>query len=350
MSMLEPPPSPVDSLVVVRVLLAATKGAKAADVRKDLDPILGRRWPGAELASVVDRTLIKLAAAGLVVRSEGKTKKAAATFATTDAGRAAALGALGVKELPAKPKPTWASVKKSLLTATALGLPGTAAVAKDDVLRAVLLDRGAELGLGGTPTLKQAKDAWTRKLLGMGPKEKVTLETVQAALFRRALSKAPLTPLPSKAALDRLIAERLGAAGRPLKDLRDEAIRRWAVGEAEEIEPEATAAEPAPPMELAEFARRVRDAARRCGSGRYGGDKVFVAHVWRALDDPAIRNGGIDGFKGRLAEANNARLLSLSRADLVQAMDPEDVRISEVPYMNTCFHFVRDDLDGEAAS
>lgn len=344
-------PSPAESLIFARVLLAGTRGAKAVDVRKDMDPILGRRWPGAELTSVVDRTLIKLAAAGLVVRAEGKTSRAPATFAATDEGRRVALAAVGVKELPAKP--TWASVKKSLLTAKALGLDGAsaAALAKDDVLRAVLLDRQAGLGLGGAPTLKQAKDAWTRKHLGMGPKEKVTLETVQAALFRRALANAPLTPLPSKASLDRLIAERLGAAGRPFKGMRDEVLRRWAVGEADEPEAPSAEAPPAPPLDLAEFANRVREAARGCKSGRHGGDKVFVVHVWRALGEaPAFRGGDFALFKKRLAEANNARLLSLSRADLVQAMNPEDVLLSEVPYMNTCFHFVRDDLGAGSSS
>ena len=43
------------------------------------------------------------------------------------------------------------------------------------------------------------------------------------------------------------------------------------------------------------------------------------------------------------AEANNARLLNLARADLVQAMDPEDVRLSEVAYLNASFHFIRID-------
>ena len=49
----------------------------------------------------------------------------------------------------------------------------------------------------------------------------------------------------------------------------------------------------------------------------------------------------LDGFKRALAEANNLRLIDLARADLVQAMDPEDVRRSEVQYLNATFHFVR---------
>ncbi len=39
--------------------------------------------------------------------------------------------------------------------------------------------------------------------------------------------------------------------------------------------------------------------------------------------------------------ANNARMLDLSRADLVQAMDPDAVRLSEMHYLNATFHFVR---------
>ncbi len=48
----------------------------------------------------------------------------------------------------------------------------------------------------------------------------------------------------------------------------------------------------------------------------------------------------LPAFKRRLTEANNARLLTLSRADLVQLMDPADVRESETRYLNAEFHFV----------
>src|SRR4029077_14684332 len=88
---------------------------------------------------------------------------------------------------------------------------------------------------------------------------------------------------------------------------------------------------PAPPLDLALFARTVLAAARDCQSGRYGDNKVFVVHVWRALlHDPDFQGIDLATFKARLAEANNARLLNLSRADLVQAMDRQDVQLSEV--------------------
>jgi hypothetical protein len=95
-------------------------------------------------------------------------------------------------------------------------------------------------------------------------------------------------------------------------------------------------------VDLPGFAERVRAGARSCPSGRLGDNKVFVVHVWRALrGDPAVAGLDLDGFKRRLAEANHARLLDLGRADLVEAMDPEDVRLSEVHYLGATFHFVR---------
>jgi hypothetical protein len=45
-------------------------------------------------------------------------------------------------------------------------------------------------------------------------------------------------------------------------------------------------------------------------------------------------------FKQRLVEANAQHLLHLSRADLVEAMDPELVAESRTSYLNATFHFV----------
>lgn len=90
------------------------------------------------------------------------------------------------------------------------------------------------------------------------------------------------------------------------------------------------------------MAERVKAAARDCPSGRYGDRKVFIAHVWdRLRSDPDFAGMGLDGFKRALAEANNLRLIDLARADLIQAMDPEEVRRSEVHYLGATFHFVR---------
>lgn len=45
-------------------------------------------------------------------------------------------------------------------------------------------------------------------------------------------------------------------------------------------------------------------------------------------------------FKARLVEANRDGLLTLSRADLVEVMDPARVTESETHYLNATFHFV----------
>jgi hypothetical protein len=221
-------------------------------------------------------------------------------------------------------------------------------LAKDDTLRGVLLKTQYDLSLGDFPTAKQAKEAWTRKALGMGEREKVSLATVQAALFRRESGDNRATT-PSKA-LDRLLAKRLQARRDDPKELRNEILRHWvdeSLGKrpmqaAQPGESAATAPPSSQPLDLAQFARAVLAAAHRCQSGRYGDNKVFIAHVWTALQhDPGFDGMDLAAFKTRLAEANNARLLDLSRADLVQAMNPQDVQLSEVSYLNATFHFIR---------
>jgi hypothetical protein len=331
--------SPVEVVVLTRLLPVGPKGETTARIQKDLEPLLGRRWSGPALTSQIERTLIKLTSAGLVTQRPGKTKRAAPVAELTASGQEATLSFFRLKQLPAKPKPTWASLKKSLLLAPALGLPRPGqALAKDDALRAALLKRQFDLPLDDYPTLKQAKTEWLRKTLGLGAKEKVTLETVQAALLRRELGDGDGRGLAAKRVLDRLLARHLRAPRDDTKELRDEVVRKWIDGGVAVAPP----APPAPSLDLDCFSESVLDAAGACPTGRYGDGKVFIAHVWRALQDrPEFRGMDLPTFKQRLAEANNARLLDLSRADLVQAMDPEDVRRSEVQYLNAMFHFIR---------
>ncbi|MGC8642529.1 MAG: hypothetical protein ACP5XB_21955, partial [Isosphaeraceae bacterium] len=151
-------------------------------------------------------------------------------------------------------------------------------------------------------------------------------------------------PVPVKKALDRLLARRLGARRDDTRELRDAILRGWIDRGLDEPAPPLTAgpAESPPPLDLPNFARRVMEAARATTTGRYGDNKVFISHVWRTLQDhPDFRGMDQSAFKQHLAEANNARLLDLARADLVQAMNPEDVRLSEVSYLNATFHFIR---------
>jgi hypothetical protein len=152
-----------------------------------------------------------------------------------------------------------------------------------------------------------------------------------------------------------LAAKHVGARRGGVEELRGAIVRRWLDGGAAEAKEAAPAPAPAPaPVaeaaparapdeDLAAFARRVLGAARVAPTGRFGGNKVFIAHVHRQLGDPGL---ALAAFKERLVEAKRAGLVSLSRADLVEAMAPEDVRDSETSYLGAKFHFVR--LEEEA--
>ena len=99
---------------------------------------------------------------------------------------------------------------------------------------------------------------------------------------------------------------------------------------------------PADELGLEEFAQRVVEAARRSPTGWFGDAKVFIAQVWNVLrEDPSFRGMDVSAFKGRLVEAHQAGHLELSRADLVESMNPADVSGSATPYLNAVYHFVR---------
>jgi hypothetical protein len=74
---------------------------------------------------------------------------------------------------------------------------------------------------------------------------------------------------------------------------------------------------------------------------RFHDNKVFIAALWRASQhEPNFPRLSLPDFKQRLVEANSQNLLHLSRADLVQSMDPKLVADSETVYLNATFHFV----------
>jgi len=103
-------------------------------------------------------------------------------------------------------------------------------------------------------------------------------------------------------------------------------------------------------IDLSAFARTVRELAEHVepdpnpdgrARGRFGERKVFIAAIRRALratDYARLSRAAIDEL---LLRANREDLLQLARADLVAAMDPDEVRDSEVTHpMGAHFHFV----------
>lgn len=351
--------SPTAQAILARLLVAGSKGATGSDLKKALEPLMGHRWPGAQLADRIGEVLTELELAGLVSRvRKGKTER---TSLTAD-GESRAKAILGLNELP--PKFTWDKIKKSCLAARALDIPqpqgeAVKAFTTDNGFKSALLKKQFQLALEDGVKLDAAIGALCWQLMGFENHQKFDVKSVQTALLRRALREPPAPgPKPDpKKEVAKLLAKQVGARQSGRDELRNATLRTWlgsdvrsfpqpapATGIASEQTPTSTAPPSSTPqsLNLESFAERVLNAARASSTGRFGDNKVFVSHVWHAVrSDPAFAEFDLDRFKRRLAEANNARLLDLSRADMVEAMNPDDVRQSEVPYLGATFHFIR---------
>jgi hypothetical protein len=337
---------PVLLLVLSRLLPTGDKGATPAQIRTALEPLFQGRWSGGALADLIGRTLDELATAGLLARTrKGKTDRSI----LTDAGRGRALRALGLEALP--PKTTWAQVLSKYLAAHALGIPApTGAAAKsfgaDPGFKAAVLRARHDLPVPEFPTLAQAQEALLWKLLGRETSHKFDLKSIKEFLLARALGEPE--PPAEKEAFRRLIVRDLQPRNSKPAELRVAAVRRWLEESSAGPEPHPTSppaasnGAAAASLSLDDFARRVVAAARSSRTGRFGDNKVFIAHAWQVLrDDPDFSGMDLDAFKRRLTEANQARHLDLSRADLVEAMDPDDVRASETSHFGAHYHFIR---------
>lgn len=339
-------------LVLARLLVGSEEGATASQIKKDLSPLLQHRWSGSALTDQFEETFGSLESDGLIIRlRKGRSDRSS----LTTAGQERILEGLGLDALP--PKTTWAVLKKSYLSAVALGLPtpdvdaakrfGTA----DGFKAALLAERFGPLPTNTYPTLDQAISALAWKLLGIETDQTFSAKAVQAVLIERELGQTPKVgpKADPKKEVAKLLSKSVGARKSDKDELRLAAIRQWIDGRS--VEPESFQAdhpvEPAPalavaPLDLKSFAKRVVEAARSSPTGWFGDNKVFIVHVWNMVrHDPEFASMDLDGFKQRLAKANNARLLDLSRADMVEAMDRDDVRLSEIPYFGATFHFVR---------
>jgi ActR/RegA family two-component response regulator len=76
---------------------------------------------------------------------------------------------------------------------------------------------------------------------------------------------------------------------------------------------------------------------------RFGDEKVFIAAIWRRLQhDPRFAGMSVARFKQLLVDAQRERHLNLARADLVAAMNHQEVMASEINSLGSTFHFVID--------
>ncbi|WP_434042298.1 MULTISPECIES: hypothetical protein [Sorangium] len=338
-------PSRLGGLILVW-LLTRSDGGTRSEVDKALAPLLEQRWSDAERRRSVDSELTTLEGMALIRRF----KKA--SIVLTDGGRREGLAVLGVKSLPEKTN--WQTVKTKYLFACALGLPPPAAKngkrvkSSIDQVSAAILAHHDRIDIDGDPTLTRIADALVWQALGVETRAPLTLKAARELILSRALGTAG--PQKIEKAIAQLAVKRVKARRAEINELRTATLRRWldetdgasnVLTTRAEVQ-NAPAASPSPPDDKEDaFAARVLAAARYSKTGRFGNNKVFISHVFRELVDGGVVAEDLDAFKDRLVRAHFHGSLSLSRADLVEAMDPEDVDESETQRDGSTFHFVR---------
>lgn len=319
----------IEQVILARLLFPATPQKARDDVGKLAASRLG---PG-EWAAEFDRHWGRLVEAELLRPKSGR--KPGKSFELTDAGRRQALAFLQIEEPPARLN--WAAVQSAYLLPLAMNArPGSREaeqLKKAPALKLAVIARSKGLSLPAGAKTKQALAALAWKLIGV---ESIADFTAENVIQQLAFRQQPARKLTADQVAAALAAAAVGARTKALAELRSAAISTWLLSPAgRETRPAGAS--------LAAFADRVAEAARRIPPARrFGENKAFISHVWRQLHDEAAGDGlSLDEFKSRLVAANREGLVRLSRADLVEAMDPADVEASATAYENAKFHFIR---------
>ncbi len=319
---------PLAELTLARLVIPGKKPPAPGAIRKDLAPLIGGGLTKERVAAVLAD-----------LRSEGWLPEKGQSL--TEAGRARALVYLGLAELPSKCN--WGTIRAKFLVPKALGLTPwsdaeVARVGTTDKLAARLLKAKYALPVSAEANLTGVLEALVCRLLGYPAL--TSLKELTAVMLSREANAEPVLPAKDVTKVaPRLL---LGAVRGGIESYRAVVLNGTFedVGETTPLAKPALAPPKVPP-ELRIFAGRVTEAARTCPTGWFGDDLVFISHVWRHLRcDPESPALDLPDFKTKLLAANRARLLTLSRADLVQGMGADDVRESETSYLNSVFHFI----------
>jgi hypothetical protein len=317
-------------LILARLLQPAT----ADKTRDDVGRIAAARLGPGEWATAFDAHWRQLCQAGLI--GPKPAKKPGKTFTLTDAGQQRALAFLKSPELPAKL--TWSALQADYLLPLAMKLrPGSAEarrLSKAAPLKLAVIARSKGLALAEGAKAKTMLAAVAWQLIGVESDADFTAENVIQQL---AFQKEPGKKITPDQMATTLATAAVRSRNTTMPELRLAAIRQWLLPAP--AAPVAPAARP----NLPAFAEQVLNAARRCpAERRFGDNKVFISHIWHELHGQHAADGvDLEAFKRRLIDANRDGLLQLSRADLVEAMDPNDVGESATVFDNAVFHFVR---------
>lgn len=315
--------NPLSDWVLVRLLMPGKKPPAPAAIHKDLALLFG----GGLTKERVTTALNDHRATGMLP-SKGQD--------LTDAGRSRALATLGLTELP--PRCNWGMIKAKYLVPKALGLTPwseseIARVNTADKLAARLLIAKYDLPVSADTNLNGVLESLVCKLAGFPGC--TNFKELSATVMSRELQADP--PLPVKDAAKVAPRLLLGTSKAGIDGYRMKVLGGMFT---DRVEPVPTAAIDS--IELHAFSERVNSLAPTCPSGWSGDDLVLISHVWNHVrGNPDFHSFDLRAFKSKLLDANRVQLLTLSRADLVQSLDPHDVTESETTYLNSVFHFIK---------
>jgi hypothetical protein len=326
----------LESLVLARLVAAegarlarATLGREVSECAAAV-PEDGARLVAAAIEGLLERGLLRTEGEQLELETAGRESLARTLrFDDTEA----------LKEAPAL---GWEAVQMRLLATGPLGLQEVDSAVLErlqtpDGLRAFVLKQSYELSIRATcPSLPEVRDAlaWMaigralgkdcdysgRRKFGSGPVVQVVLNSLLDS-EREYETRSVLTMLAMRA---------VNARNGTLPEMRRALFLRWLQEPVREEKVD----------QGARFVEELREIARHARVGRFGSNKVFIGHVFREMRR-RFTELSRESFEKQLIEAHTRHQLTLARADLVEAMNPEDVRESEVRHLNSRFHFVR---------
>lgn len=256
----------------------------------------------------------------------------------TKLGRQAVCEFLEITTAPERER--WSGLQNRFLIAKALDVhPGCEderkRIGTADGVRVAVLVQGYGLSVSPFVRMSECLDELVRRELSESTGTTTEFDGVFAR--DRVLSARLMKGHPGKP--ERVLPMLLtGATDDSPDTLRYEVLRNW-IRRLNGIErPAATASA----FDLASFSRQVNHAAGLVEQPRYGESKVFIQHVWDVFRKQSDGSEWtLSEFKQRLVEANRENLLTLSRADLVGAMDQQLIGASEIRLPHATFHFIR---------
>ncbi len=331
-------------LMLVRFLSLPKKSKPGpAKIYQDMYSIFEEACPAPNaFNSLVETALTELDTESLIERKP---------FKLTETGCKRALHYLGVSEVPHNI--TWSRLRDVYLTAKVFGLDvNSTDVGKQlknlDRVKGHAVKHNYGLNfLPNMPTLKQATDAllWQQS----GIETSVTFNEKNALQHFLEMDLAERSSLNAKLLRGVIAKKATKAHGNRGDEMRRRIIQQLPEKRTDKDNVTTdndknlnTTDKIDQNIDLEAFAREVQRIAKTSISGKFGEHKVFINHVWQNMQQTSL--GGtlnLPKFKDLLTNANKQGLLTLSRADMVAAMDATDVAESEIQYLNATFHFIQ---------